>query len=43
MNEYDFSRGGVEKYFRLIEHDLKLLDLLTEKYSSHLEKEDFSD
>lgn len=43
MNEYDFSRGGVEKYFRLIEHDLKLLDLLTEKYPSHLEKEDFSD
>lgn len=34
---------GYEKYFRLIEHNLKLLDLFTFEPPSHLKKEDFSD
>lgn len=34
---------SIKYYFELIEHDLKLLDLLTGKRPSHLEKEDFTD
>lgn len=35
--------NSVKKYLDLIEHNLKLLDLLTGKRPNHLTKEDFSD
>ena len=35
--------GDVQKYFGLLDHDLKLFDLLTGKIPNHLLKEDFSD
>jgi len=35
--------SNIKNYFELIEHDFKVLDLLTEEYPPNLKNEDFSD
>jgi len=35
--------SNIKTYFELIEHDFKVLDLLTEEYPPNLKNEDFSD